>query len=60
MKLRRMLAEADAMGAGIISWRPDGGFWYCFASAAPVPHVARGATGKEALAELVRFLRVTT
>lgn len=58
--IRRMLAEADAMGAGVITWRPDGSYWYCFASSAPLPHVARGVTGKDALGELLRFLRRTT
>lgn len=55
--LHKLLAEADQLDAGLITWRPDGGHWYCFASKAPVPHVARGATGVLALGELVAFLR---
>lgn len=60
MTLRALLASADALGAGLITWRHDGDHWYCFASAAPVPHVARGGTGVAALGELVAFLRRTT
>lgn len=45
------------MRAGLITWRRDGDHWYCFASGAGVPHVARGTTGIAALAELVAFLR---
>lgn len=60
MSLRALLASADALGAGMITWRNDGEHgWFCFASAAPVPHVARGATGVAALGELVHFLQRT-
>lgn len=55
--IRRLLAEADALGAGIITWRHDEGTWYCFASSAPVPHVARGVSGRHALSKLVSFIR---
>lgn len=51
------LAEADRLGAGLITWKRRGGQWVCFASNLPVPHVASGHTPYEALRELVRFMR---
>lgn len=60
MSLAALLGEADALGAGLITWRQEGEHgWFCFASAAPIPHVARGVTGVHALNELVSFLRRT-
>jgi len=58
MKLAQLLAEADAMGLGLISWRPAADDCRCFAANTGTPCVAVGATGVEALAELVRFARV--
>ncbi len=55
--LRSLLAEADAPGAGLITWRCDSDHWYCFASSVAVPHVARGGTGVIALSRLVAFMR---
>lgn len=57
MTLAALLAEADALGLGLISWRPRAQGWACFASRAPVPCVAEGRTARDALAELVRFVR---
>ncbi len=56
MTLRRLLKKADGLNAGMITWRHDDGLWYCFASGAVVPHVARGTTGAAALLDLVTFL----
>jgi hypothetical protein len=58
MSLAQLLAEADAMGLGLISWRPVADGWRCFAANVGVPCVAVGTTGVEALAELCRFARV--
>lgn len=55
--IRGLLAEADALGAGMITWRHDAEHWYCFASSAPIPHVARAGNGAAALAKLVSFMR---
>lgn len=59
MSIARLGVEADELGAGLITFRrdEDDHGWFCFASEARVPHVARGRTGKEAFAELLRFLR---
>lgn len=57
-RLRFWGRAADFLKLGLITWRPDGsGGWFCFASNIGVPHVARGITAADALAELVGFAR---
>lgn len=58
-RLRFWGKAADALGLGLVTWRPDDirGGWFCFASNITVPHVARGVTAADAIAELVRFAR---
>lgn len=56
-RLRRLLSRADRMRLGIVSFVPYGHGWRCFAANCPLPHVAEGPTGPDALEELLRFCR---
>ena len=59
MSLERLGLEADDLGCGPVTLRPDedGDGWFAFCSSPPEPHVARGKTGKEAFARLLCFVQ---
>ena len=57
-RLRFWSRMAWLLGLGQITWRADDdGGWFCYASKLGIPHIARGATGADALKELVVMAR---
>jgi hypothetical protein len=58
MTMARLGIEADDLLVGMVTLKPDecGDGWYAYCANPPWPHVARGATGKEAFARLLQWV----